>query len=71
MLDRVFYLLLALLPPLLVIAAGVLTPSIWHAATQATAFPAQRIGSWLWFAGFGSLAAAVTVLGLQLRPRPG
>lgn len=69
--ERRRYVRRGLLPPLIVIAVGVLSPSIWHAATQATAFPAQRVGSWLWFAGFGSLAAAVAALGLQLRPRPG
>lgn len=69
--ERRRYVRRGLLPPLLVIALGVLAPSIWHAATQAGAFPAHRIGSWLWFAGFGSLAAATAALGLRLRPRPG
>lgn len=69
--ERRRYVRRALLPPLMVLAVGVLAPSMWHAATQVGAFPAQRIGSWLWLAGFGSLAAAAAALGLQLRPRTG
>ncbi len=69
--ERRRYVRRALLPPLLVMAVGVLAASAWHAAARAGTFDARGASAWIWFGGFGWLAAAAAVQVRALRPRRG
>ncbi len=69
--ERRRYVRRALLPPLFVIAVGVLAASAWQGVTHAGTFDAWRVAPWIWFAGFGWLAAATAVQARALRSRRG